>query len=92
MTLSSFVGWRGVTVGIGCVVLGAWAVVYTCNTETAACKGAVPWPGTTGFMYRAGWTVAIAGLVLIGVVVIAWVLRAVRGDAEASGSPGSGEG
>jgi heme/copper-type cytochrome/quinol oxidase subunit 2 len=92
VSLSSFAGWRGAVVGIACVVLGAWAVVYTCNTETAACKGAVPWPGTAGFMYQAGWIVAIAGLVLIGVVVIAWVLRAVRGHAEAPGSPRSDEG
>lgn len=85
MSRSSFVGWRGGIVGIACVVLGAWAVVSTCNTETAACKGAVPWPGTAGFMNRAGWVVTVVGLVLIGVVVIAWVLRAVRGRQAASG-------
>ncbi|MGZ8597330.1 MAG: hypothetical protein ACXWXN_05735 [Actinomycetota bacterium] len=84
MSRSGFVGWRGGLVGIASVVLGAWAVVYTCNTETFACKGAVPWPGTAGFMNRAGWVVAVVGLALIGVVVIAWVLRAVRGRQAAS--------
>jgi hypothetical protein len=80
VTLSSFVGWRGVLIGVALVVLGAWAVVYTCNTETAACKGAVPWPGTAGLMNRGGWVVVVVGLVVLGATVIAWVARAVRGN------------
>jgi membrane protein implicated in regulation of membrane protease activity len=78
LTSRSFVGWRGIVVGIACVVLGAWAVVYTCNTETAACKGVVPWPGGAGFMNRTGWVAVVAGIVLIIVVVVAWVIRAAR--------------
>jgi hypothetical protein len=82
MTSRSFIGWRGIAVGIVCVALGAWAFVYTCNTETAACKGVAPWPGGAGFLNRAGWVVAAAGLVLIVVVVIAWIVRAARGHAK----------
>ena len=46
-------------------MLGFWAVSYTCNTETAACKGAEPWPGASGFLYGAGWVVGAVGIALI---------------------------
>ena len=73
MTLRSFAGWRGVAVGIVFVALGIWAFAYTCNTETAACKGAEPWPTLPGLLYRAGWVMAILGLVVMVASLAAWV-------------------
>ena len=71
-------GWRGVVVGITFVALGIWAFAYTCNTETAACKGAEPWPTLPGLLYRAGWVMAILGLVVIVASLAAWVDRVAR--------------
>lgn len=79
LALRSFLGWRGAVVGVALVLLGSWAVVYTCNTETAACKGAAPWPGMTGWLYGAGWVIAIVGLAVIGAVAVAWIVQAARG-------------
>jgi hypothetical protein len=78
MTLRSFAGWRGVVVGIAFVALGIWAFGYTCNTETAACKGAEPWPTLPGLLYRAGWVMAILGLVVIVASLAAWTDRVAR--------------
>jgi hypothetical protein len=83
MNLRTFAGWRGVVVGVVAMVLGAWAVMYTCNTETAACKGVVPWPGTAGFMNKVGWFLVVAGIVVIVVAVIAWISRVAGGRAKA---------
>jgi len=69
------------------LVLGLWAVVYTCNTETAACKGAEPWPGATGFLYGGGWVVGVVGVALIVAAVVAWIVRAARERSQAPTSP-----
>jgi hypothetical protein len=76
-------GWRGILAGIVLVVLGFWAVTYTCNTETAACKGAEPWPGATGFLYGAGWVVGVVGVALIVVAAVSWIVRAARERSQA---------
>jgi hypothetical protein len=87
MRLSKLAGWRGIVAGIVLVVLGFWAVTYTCNTETAACKGAEPWPGATGFLYGAGLVVGVVGVALILAAAIAWIVRASRERAQAARSP-----
>jgi Na+/melibiose symporter-like transporter len=88
MRLGKLAGWRGILAGIALLVLGLWAVTYTCNTETAACKGAEPWPGATGFLYGAGWVVAILGIALFVVAAVAWIVRVTR---ERSQGPRSGQ-
>jgi len=87
MRLSRLAGWRGIVVGIVLAVLGFWAVSYTCNTETAACKGAEPWPGASRFLYGAGWVVGAVGIALIVTATIAWIVRATRGRSQAQASP-----
>lgn len=72
-------GWRGAALGVGCLLLGVWAVIYACNTETASCKGVRPWPAITGLMYRAGWVAAILGLTLAAIAVVGWITRAIIG-------------
>lgn len=76
--LRRLAGWRGVVVGIAFVALGIWAFGYTCNTETAACKGAEPWPTLPGLLHRAGWVMAILGLVVIVASLAAWTDRVAR--------------
>ena len=76
--LRRLAGWRGVVLGIAFVVLGVWAFAFTCNTETAACKGAEPWPTVPGFLHAAGWVVAILGLVVVLIAVVAWIDRSAR--------------
>ena len=78
MHLRKLAGWRGVVLGIALVGLGIWAFTYTCNTETAACKGLEPWPSVPGALHVAGWVAATLGLVLIIAVSIAWIVRAAR--------------
>jgi hypothetical protein len=87
MRLSKLAGWPGIVAGIVLVILGFWAVAYTCNTETAACKGAEPWPGATGFLYGAGLVVGVVGVALILAAAIAWIVRASRERAQAPRSP-----
>ncbi|HET9310461.1 MAG TPA: hypothetical protein VFP41_04460 [Actinomycetota bacterium] len=87
MRLGWFAGWRGILAGIALLVLGLWAVVYTCNTETAACKGAEPWPGATGFLYGGGWVVGVVGVALFVAAVVAWIVRAARERSQAPTSP-----
>ncbi|MGH2539928.1 MAG: hypothetical protein ACRDGK_05365 [Actinomycetota bacterium] len=87
MRLSRLAGWRGIALGIVLAVLGVWAVSYTCNTETAACKGAEPWPGASGFLYGAGWVVGVVGIALIVIAAIAWIVRAARERSHAHASP-----
>jgi hypothetical protein len=87
MRLRDLAGWRGIVAGIVLVILGFWAFTYTCNTEVAACKGAEPWPGAMGYLNAAGWVVALLGLVLIVVAVVAWIVRAVRDRSRAPRSP-----
>jgi len=90
MRLGWFAGWRGILAGIALLVLGLWAVVYTCNTETAACKGAEPWPGATGLLYGGGWVVGVVGVALIVAAVVAWIVRAARERSQAPTSPQAG--
>ena len=52
--------------------LGIWAFAYTCNTETAACKGLVPWPTVPGALHAAGWVAVASGLVTVVASLIAW--------------------
>ena len=78
MHLSKLAGWRGVVLGIVLVGLGIWAFAYTCNTETAACKGLVPWPTVPGVLHAAGWVAAALGLVIVVASLIAWIGRAAR--------------
>ena len=78
MHLSKLAGWRGVVLGIVLVGLGIWAFAYTCNTETAACKGLVPWPTVPGALHAAGWVAAALGLVTVVASLIAWIGRAAR--------------
>ena len=87
MRLGWSAGWRGILAGIALLVLGLWAVVYTCNTETAACKGAEPWPGATGFLYGGGWVVGVVGVALFVAAVVAWIVRAARERSQAPTSP-----
>ena len=63
---------------LGRVALGISAFAYTCNTETAACKGAEPWPSLPGLLYRAGWIMAILGLVVIVASLASWIDRVAR--------------
>ena len=76
MRLSKLAGWRGVVLGIVLVGLGIWAVAYTCNTETAACKGVEPWAGVPWAMHVAGWVSAALGLVTVIAALGAWITRA----------------
>ena len=64
--------------GIVLVGLGIWPFAYTCNTETAACKGLEPWPSVAGVLHAAGWVAAALGLVIVIGASIAWIARAVR--------------
>jgi hypothetical protein len=59
-------------------VLGAWAVLYACNTATAACKGAAPWPGLEGTMHRGGWVLIVLGIVVMLASAIAGIIRVAR--------------
>jgi hypothetical protein len=40
-----------------------------------------------GYLNAAGWVVALLGLVLIVVAVVAWIVRAVRDRSQAPRSP-----
>ena len=78
MHLRKLAGWRGVVLGIVLVGLGIWAFAYTCNTQTAACKGLEPWPTLPWVLHAAGWVAAALGLVIVVASLIAWVGRAAR--------------
>jgi CHASE1-domain containing sensor protein len=74
--LSKLAGWRGVVLGIVLVGLGIWAVAYTCNTETAACKGLEPWPTMPWALHAVGWAAVALGLVTVIAALGAWISRA----------------
>lgn len=74
--LRKLAGWRGVVLGIVLVGLGIWADAYTCNTQTAACKGVEPWPTLPWVLHVAGWVAATLGLVTIVAALGAWITRA----------------
>ena len=76
MHLGKLAGWRGVVLGIVLVGLGIWSVTYTCNTETAACKGVGPWPAAPWALHVAGWVAAALGLVTVIIALGAWIIRA----------------
>ncbi len=72
------VGFGGVLLGLGCVVLGFSGFVYACNTETAACKGVDAWSTRGALLYWGGWGSVILGLVILVVVLVAWILQSMR--------------
>jgi hypothetical protein len=65
-------------VGLIAFAIGAWGVVYSCNSATAACKGAAPWPGLEGTLNRVGWVLVVAGLLVVLASIVAAIGRAVR--------------
>lgn len=73
-------GLGGVLIGLVCLVLGLWAFTYACNTETAACKGLVPWPRPEGFIWLAGWVLGVIGLIIIIIAIVGAVIRMARSD------------
>jgi Na+/phosphate symporter len=73
------VGLGGVLLGLGCILLGLWGFVYACDTETRACKGAVAWSTGGALLYWGGWALMILGAAFLIVILVAWILRSVRG-------------
>jgi hypothetical protein len=72
------VGFGGVLLGLGCVLLGFWGFVYACNTETSACKGVGAWSTRGALLYWGGWASIVLGLVILVVILVAWILRSMR--------------